>query len=402
MPSGPVSPPPPSRSPAYLATVLMTLVTTGALYLLYLSGLQAGGFDAAGLLIGRDFLNLHFAGTLLGQGEMTTLFDQEAYAGAMRAHLGRDYTIHNWSYPPHMFPLAQLAASLPYFVALGLWSLLGLALTCVGARLAGVPLAWCLPIVLSPAVTVNLLAGQNGTYTAGLLLLALALAERRRWLGAGLCWALLTVKPHLGLLALPMVLLRRQWRIVAAGAVCLSVIVALTLALYGPEPWHLFLTETTAQQGVVVEEWRGLLLKLMPTAFIAGRLAGLGTGAAYLLHGGVALLSLLLLWRSWPGQGGQLRDWITWFSLGTFLLLPYSFYYDLVIVQVMLVLWVGDPKGLFPTRSEAVARTAWYVAWFLPYLCYLAAFAWNLQPAPVLLLLMLVGRVVARKRVAPA
>ena len=401
MPSGPVSPPHP-RSSAYLATVLMTLVTTGALYLLYLSGLQAGGFDAAGLLIGRDFLNLHFAGTLLGQGEMTTLFDQEAYVGAMRAHLGRDYTIHNWSYPPHMFPLAQLAASLPYFVALGLWSLLGLALTCVGARQAGVPLAWCLPIVLSPAVTVNLLAGQNGTYTAGLLLLALALAERRRWLGAGLCWALLTVKPHLGLLALPMVLLRRQWRIVAAGAVCLSLIVALTLARYGHEPWHLFLTETTAQQRVVVEEWRGLLLRLMPTAFIAGRLAGFGTGTAYLLHGGVALLSLLLLWRSWPGQGGQLRDWITWFSLGTFLLLPYSFYYDLVIVQVMLVLWVGDPKKLFPTRSEAVARIAWYVAWFLPYLCYLAAFAWNLQPAPVLLLLMLVGRVMARKRVAPA
>jgi len=390
------------RSLAYFATLLLTLVATGALYLLYLSGLQAGGFDAAGLLLGRDFLNLHFAGTLLGQGEMTTLFDQQAYAEAMRAHLGRDYTIHNWSYPPHMFPVAQLAASLPYFVALGLWTLIGVALTCVGARLAGVPLAWLLPIVLSPAVTVNLLAGQNGTYTAGLLLLALTLAERRRWLGAGLCWALLTVKPHLGLLALPMVLLRRQWRIVAAGAVCLSVIVALTLALYGAEPWRLFLTETTAQQRVVVEEWRGLLLKLMPTAFIAGRLAGLETGAAYLLHGGVAVLTLLLLWRSWPGQGGTLRDWITWFSLGTFLLLPYSFYYDLVIVQVMLVLWVGDPKGLFPTRSEAVAQIAWYVAWFLPYLCYLAAFAWNLQPAPVLLLLMLFGRVMAQRRAEPA
>lgn len=394
----------PSGNPlslAYAATLLLTLVSSGALYLFYLSGLQASGYDAAGLLLGRDFLNLHFAGTLLGQGEMPTLFDQAAYVEAMQAHLGRDYTVHNWSYPPHMFPLAQLAAWLPYFVALGLWTLGGLALTCLGARLAGVPLVWLAPVVLSPAVTVNLLAGQNGTYTAGLLLLALVLAERRRWLGAGLCWALLTVKPHLGLLALPMVLLRRQWRIVAAGAICLSVIVALTLALYGAEPWQLFFTETTAQQRVVVEQWRGLLLKLMPTTFIAGRLAGLETGTAYLLHGGVAVLTLLLLWRSWPGQGGTLRDWITWFSLGTFLLLPYSFYYDLVILQVMLVLWVGEPRALFPTRSQAVAQIAWYAAWFLPYLCYLAAFAWSLQPAPVLLLLMLSGRVMARSRTAP-
>ena len=81
MPSRLVSPRP-ARSPVYLATLLMTLVAGGGLDLLYLSGLQAGGFDAAGLLLGRDFLNLHFAGTLLGQGEMTTLFDQQAYAEA--------------------------------------------------------------------------------------------------------------------------------------------------------------------------------------------------------------------------------------------------------------------------------------------------------------------------------
>ncbi len=151
--------------------------------------------------------------------------------------------------PPSLLPFLGLAM-LPYAAAKLLWTalLLGLASGAVvlGARLAGVPLrtravalvalglAVCWPLLLS------LERGQIDVVVLVLLLGALwASRTQARWL-AGILWALAIVfKPHT-LLALPFLLLRRQWAVAGSALAALALAVGLS-SLVAPAVAHEYL-----------------------------------------------------------------------------------------------------------------------------------------------------------------
>ena len=162
-------------------------------------------------------------------------------------------TFSRFLYPPaSLLPFLGLAM-LPYATAKLLWTvlLLGLASEAVvlGARLAGVPprsravalvalgLAVCWPLLLS------LERGQIDVVVLVLLLGALwASRARTRWSAslAGILWALAIVfKPHT-LLALPFLLLRRQWVVAGSALVALAVAVGLS-SLTAPAITHEYL-----------------------------------------------------------------------------------------------------------------------------------------------------------------
>ena len=146
---------------------------------------------------------------------------------------------------------------------------------------------------------------------------------------------------------------------------------------------------TSAQQRDVAETWRGQLLYTMPTAFMQGRLLDLPLAWSYGLQGFVAVLGVWLLWRAWPGQGGTSRDWLTWLVIGTFVMLPYSFVYDMVLLQFALALWGRDPESLLRMQDKNKAMFVWGLVWMSPLILVFVAVFTKIQFGPILLLWLL-------------
>jgi len=74
----------------------------------------------------------------------------------------------------------------------------------------------------------------------GILLIGLSQLFRRNALGAGAMIALLTLKPHLGIMIPVALIAAGYWRTVFWASVVTGVIVAITLGAFGLEYWSAF------------------------------------------------------------------------------------------------------------------------------------------------------------------
>jgi hypothetical protein len=162
-------------------------------------------------------------------------------------------TFSRFLYPPaSLLPFLGLAL-LPYAAAKLLWTVLLLALgaaaLALSARLAGVPLrsqslaVVGLGLAVSWPLLLSLERGQIDLLTLTLLLGALW-AGRAQTRGnaalAGILWAAaIILKPHT-LLALPFLLLRRQWVVATSAAAVLALAFALS-SLVAPAVTHEYL-----------------------------------------------------------------------------------------------------------------------------------------------------------------
>ncbi|MBO9411844.1 MULTISPECIES: glycosyltransferase family 87 protein [unclassified Ruegeria] len=354
-------------------------------YLLNLTdGLEPG---ETGMLVGRDFLNLYTAGELLAADQYEVLFSPESYMLLIWENYGSGYSHHYWSYPPTMFLPASFFGIFDYSLALTIWHVFGVFLILLALNTLRLPWFWTPLVVLSPAGILNFIGGQNGNFTASFIVFAFAFAKRRPII-AGVSWAILTIKPHLGVLAVPMLIARRQWSVICAGSAVFLFILGVSVWAWGFEPWELFFTHTVDQQQRVLEEWGGLMLALVPTGFMQGRVLGLSADWAYRLHAVYAVVGILLAIRAWPKDAENVRLGLTWFVLSTFLILPYSFLYDLVIFQIVLALWHKDGGELF--RSKRMDPDFfWVICWLSPVLSLVLVELTNLQVLPLLFAFLL-------------
>ena len=107
--------------------------------------------------------------------------------------------LHSFSNPPSILPIIAWLGALNYGLAFALWCAGGLALLLAAAWPLSRKPGLALLILFSPAVVVCLDAGQNGLFTAALLVGGLRLADRRPIL-AGVLLGLANFKPQHGLL----------------------------------------------------------------------------------------------------------------------------------------------------------------------------------------------------------
>jgi hypothetical protein len=139
---------------------------------------EAGLTDPAGDQLGRDFVN-YWSGAQLAAGGQTTLaYDHRWFHEFEQAVTGPGSEFKLYGYPPIAMLLALPLALLPFVPGLLVWSAAGVAL-CAGllSRLVG----WrgaAVAAVGAPAGFLNLLAGQNGYFTAALLAGGMMLIER--------------------------------------------------------------------------------------------------------------------------------------------------------------------------------------------------------------------------------
>jgi hypothetical protein len=340
-----------------------------------------GAFMKTGHIWGRDFVNLWSGGRLVTEGRVDLLYSAPDYVAWQQQNVG-PIKPHFYSYPPSSLFLAAPFGLLPYFAALALWLAGTLALFLWAARpyvraVPGFPL-WLAAI--TPAATVNIWAGHYG-FLVGAFWLACFARVRTEPGRAGLFAALLTIKPHLGLLLPPILLARRAWRTIAVAAVGAALLVVVSGALFGFDLWYEYLTKMSRFQANLLKDRTSFFLGMMPGAFTSVRYT-MQTGdlAAWILHVVAAATALFLCWKA-QRKGAGLHDMAFIAASATFLILPYAFNYDMTVVSL------GFALILFRQWDELgwLERAALIGGFLSPQLTFLGKLA-GLPLAPAVLL----------------
>jgi len=348
-----------------------------------------GGVIDRAVYWGRDFINMWTGGQLIRAGRVDMLFDLPAYAQFQQALFG---TIgpHNYSYPPSSYPLASLISLLPYWAALIAWlagtgALFVLACRAWWPRAAGpVFLA-----ALTPAALINIWAGHYGFLVGALFLLAWQRLEKHP-LQAGVLFGLMLIKPHLAILVPLVLLIRGEWRAIGAAAATVLLVVAATSAAYGWQCWPDFFVRTSAVQAGMIDadgKFFGLMSPSVATAMLqigSGWTAAL-TVQAIVAAGAVAMVAIA------ARRGASVRDLALLSATATFLVLPYSFNYDMTVVML------GALTIIYSAKATALDRRLGFYGFVAPQIGMItAAIMFSLMPA------MLIGLAIAQFRLCCA
>jgi hypothetical protein len=292
-------------------------------------------YDPIGYLIGRDFVNAWLGAKLALAGDPAPHFGFDAYQKLLQDHFGANYPIHIWSYPPHLLLFTWPLGLMPYMTAYVLYSLFGLLLYVAVAREGSRRLDHLAILVLAPAVTINIWCGQNGFFTAALLIGGLTQLDRRPVL-AGILFGLLSIKPQLGVLLPVMLMLTGRWRTIIAAAATTAVLVAATALVFGPEVWTAYIRDAMPPQRRYAFDGFSNFMMQMPTAFMNAKVAGLPLWACFAVQGAVSVATLAaVVWTFRRRRDPVLSN--TLFVTAVFTVTPYAFNYDMVVFGWVIV-----------------------------------------------------------------
>jgi len=332
--------------------------------------------DETNFAIGRDFLNTWMGGRSMFSGGPAAWFDVRTYAAALRDMLGPTYPETYWSYPPHIVLFVWPLGLMPYLPAYIAWCAIGIGLYLFVCSSA-IPRERLLFLALAPGVAVCVFFGQNGFYTAALLIGGLLSLDRRPVL-AGVLFGVLTLKPQLGLLLPIILLLERRWLTIASTAATVALLFVVTAMLFGWDVWIQYWHKIVPQQLWLTENAGGLMFSLVSSLFFAARLIHLPLGVAWAIqYAGSAFAVAAVVWTYWHRRDPNLS--LALFVTATFLVTPYILNYDMVMF--------GFVVALLRDRPDNTMRDHWLLlaVWTLPVTMMFAGAIW-IPLAPIVLL----------------
>ncbi len=341
--------------------VVLTLVTLAAIYFIVtILGTVDGRVEASGYPLGRDYVNYWTGGQAVIDGHVDWLYLPDDYLQRLRADFGEALPKHNWSYPPHFLPLLAPLGLAPYITGYVLWCLVGIMLFAVALRSLDLSLPFGLVVLAAaPVVLANVFLGQNGLLTGALLLGGLALRDHRPWL-AGILLGILTIKPQLGILVPILLLVQQNWRTIIAAVVTAAVLILVSIAAFGWQPWISFVEVTLPYQTDIMTEWSGLFTAMMPTGFMASRSLGAATPTAFLVHAPFAIVGIAAaLWAAWVTRhDGDRRAAAAVTIVATVVVSPYVFNYDMAALSGAVLIWLAACRARFGLLRGALAAAA--------------------------------------------
>jgi alpha-1,2-mannosyltransferase len=339
------------------------------------AGSQAG-LDAEHYVFGRDFINTWMGRRSVFFGGPAPWFDARYYSETVRRFMGEPYPEVFWSYPPHIVLFAWPFGFLPYLPAYVAWCTIGIELYLFVAARA-VPRERPLFLAVAPSIAVCVFFGQNGFYTAALLIGGMLCRDRRPVL-AGILFGLLTIKPQLGLLLPVVLLLERRWVTIASALATTAVLIAATAALFGWNVWFEFFQKVVPQQAWLTEHGGDLLFALVGSVYFGARLIHLPAGVDWAVQGIACVFAFAgVAWTYWRRRDQALS--FAFFATAIFLFTPYVLNYDMVILGFIVALLRG--------RDENTTADHWFLVavWTLPITMMIAAVV-KIPLAPIVLI----------------
>lgn len=336
----------------------------------------------SGHVWGRDFVNVWTGGHLVLEGRSDLIYALRDYVAYQRDLFG-PIEPHYYSYPPTSLFLAAPFALLPYPAALALWIGGGLALFLWAARpyVRDVPSFPIFLAAITPAALINVWAGHYGFLIGALWLACFARIERRPGC-AGAFAALLTIKPHLGLLLPPLLLARGKWRTIAVAAAGSAAMLLAAGAIFGFDLWVEYATKMSRFQASLLDHKTSFFLAMMPGTFTSIRNSGFSEIAAWIPHICASIAAAFMVWRA-ERKGASFMDLAFISATATFLILPYAFNYDMTVVSLGFALMLFRHWGELP----AWQRAALIGGYLSPQMTFLG---WALE-APIVPAILLAG-----------
>lgn len=262
-----------------------------------------------------------------------------------------------WMYPPTFILLIAPLAYLPYLPSWFLW-LTVTALPYFAAIRQILPARLAGPFALAaPPAFFNVMYGQTGFLTGGLIGLGLALLERRPAL-AGALIGLASVKPHFGVL-IPLALIAGgYWRALFAASLTVIAMIVASVVAFGDDPWFGFIgTSLFHLEGFAAGAYNFVpMTTVLSTLHMAGMTVENAWRGQYASAAAMALL-VIWAWRRRPCRADTLGLRAAILCLATPLGLPMAYLYDLVLI-VPAVAWLWADLRLQGARPWEYALLA--------------------------------------------
>ncbi|MBB5684126.1 glycosyltransferase family 87 protein [Sphingobium boeckii] len=334
-------------------------------------------------LIGRDFINIWHGGQEALHHGAAGVYDRDIYRKTLFEKAGFA-GLYAYSYPPHMLLLSLPFGMTGYLVALAAWLILTFGLFCHAARpwLRDLGLPGWAGLIL-PATIVNIWAGHFGFLIGALALYGWRRAENNP-MRSGLAFAVMTVKPHMGILVPLVLAMKRQWKTAYWAAAGTGALVALSILVFGSWSWTTWLSSTLSFQAGLIE-----IVPTQPYSYMmptSGRMLYALTRDPGLVMIGQIVIGFYavatLIWahkRSVP-----IRDLGLLSIVAIPLILPYSFNYDMVALCVVALVCAARFGVKWYSPDRAVYAAAFMIPLILVPLARL-----NLWPSPIILMLFL-------------
>jgi len=326
-----------------VAGTLLTLQTHGAFGAL-------GGPPAT-----TDFISFYAAGLLADSGAAQMAYHKAVHYAAEVALISPEIPYNFFYYPPIFLMACSLFAKLPYMVSFVLFEALGLCGYLYVAKKILPQRQWTVlvPLLAFPAVFWTVALGQNSLLTAALFGGATLLIDERPVL-AGLLIGALAYKPHFGLLIPVALVAGRHWRAFASAAVCVALLTALSIGLFGWETWQAFFA--SAAQSHVIYESHQIDREGIATPFGAVLMLGGGATLAYAMQAATALLAagwVAFVWR----RGFSLAVRAATLAAAIPMAVPVLLYYDLLLGAIAMAWLVRAARqnGFAPWQKITMA-----------------------------------------------
>jgi len=365
------------------------LAALNLLALLFIWAGSSGGLDYDGRPVGTDFIAFWCAGWLALHGQLALGDGLHTFSSLHPlAPAGQDQVLL-WTYPPPFLLLLAPLALLPYLPAVLAFTGTTFTAALATARAYSRDKLALLLLIGAPATLMSLLTGQTGLLLGAAAGAGLIWRERRPWL-AGFGLSLLVIKPHLMVLLPLFLLLQRDYKTLVSTSLFALLWCLISWAYFGTESWLVFLQHMPAARAIL--ENGTAAWEKMGSAYVSVRLLGGGNLLAWAIHG---LVSLLALWLALPCL--QRRDSTASIALLllAFVISPYQFDYDLVMLLPALALWAQRTQGL----GDEMLIALLYLA---PVLSPALALSVHLGLLPLLLLAALHQLYKHRPTAAPA
>jgi hypothetical protein len=339
----------------------IALIYAAALIRFYWAG--AWIVDNAGLPIYTDFGVWWAGGMQALHGNPAALYDPGEFDKIQTALFPPGEAVYlNWpSYPPTFFLLLAPLALLPYSYAFITWDAVTLlafvtVVYLIVGRLPVIALA-----LASPFTAWNFLAAQNGFLTASLLGASLVFLERQPVL-AGVFVGCLTYKPQYGILVPVALIAYRRWRAIASAAITGALLAAISIALFGAEPWVAFPEGFVVQGKLSLGAGPDSTWGYLQTAYGLVRSFNGSAELAWLVQGTTSLAAAVSVWVVWRSRVRYPLKAAT-LSVAALLATPYAFAYDMAAIAVPAAFLAADQLRCGPLRGE---RTTWIVLFAAP------------------------------------
>jgi hypothetical protein len=198
-----------------------------AIFFLALDTLLIGIFQA-----GSDWAPLWAAGRLAWDN-VSGIYDFDLIA-RLQGAVVTQVDFHPYIYPPSALLLVAPLALLPFWPSLALVAAGSLAWLAWTSRKVGSD-PWL--VLLAPPVAIAAIVGQTSLLVIGLVVLALSMLQKQEAKAGALLAVAALIKPTLLILAPIGLIAGRNWRALGAAALTGAAGIAISMLLFGIQPW---------------------------------------------------------------------------------------------------------------------------------------------------------------------